>query len=743
MESLKEKTSYIVKETQKLVKKLITQLAPVFREYSEKMGVFVQLIKERAEKAFVFAMHKYDEKLVPAVRKAYGKAKEIFLDFREKLPGWLLKVRAPGRLKHIIVSVIIVALLISNPFGTAMGKTINSQEFFTYHIKDLLEYVFSERASAETAYYLATGTYEKQLGGDLFGVSEGKNLIMIQMESMQNMVVGKEYDGQEITPVLNSLIEDDSTIYFDNFYSQIGAGNTSDAEFAANNSLFGSIESYTYQLFEDNYFYGLPKVLDTMGYETAVFHGFENRNFWNRAGIYPSLGFNKFFGGDDYVSDNIKGIGGGNIVGISDSAFYEQTTEMMENLQEPFYSFVISLSSHNPFGLPEQLQELKINDEDSNNIFGSYLNSVHYADKCLGEFIEELKESGLYDDSIIVLYGDHFAMPKSDERVMESVSNWLGHEYSYDEMNNVPLIVHIPGEDVNETISTSGGQVDLLPTISYLMGVPELDTIYLGQNLFTAEKGFVPLQLHMVKGSFIMDDVVFEMSRDGIFKNSKAWNRLTKESIDIDPYYEQYKAAKQAVEVSSFYLYNDVLRSVLLEGKNLNTIMSGIRKTAPPPKELTCFDVEFGDSTGLAALVKYMDENPKAFIALESDDLYSLLKELENDYSGKKGLAGSILYVDEVANSYFLEMRSRIIPLLDGSTDNYSKLEYLGYDRIIITPEKVGMSGADMETFLEANHPAGLLVEKDREQSYRGYAEEYGVSLYVNKDDGVLRKVYN
>ena len=80
---------------------------------------------------------------------------------------------------------------------------------------------------------------------------------------------------------------------------------------------------------------------------------------------------------------------------------------------------------------------------------------------------------------------------------------------------------------------------------------------------------------------------------------------------------------------------------------------------------------------------------------------------------------------------------------MDGSTENYSKLEYLGYNRIIITPDKAGMEPDDMGTFLETNRPAGLLIQDDREQNYKGYAEDYGISLYVNKDDGTFRKVYN
>ena len=106
--------------------------------------------------------------------------------------------------------------------------------------------------------------------------------------------------------------------------------------------------------------------------------------------------------------------------------------------------------------------------------------------------------------------------------------------YRFDAMANVPLIIHIPGEDINSTYSIAGGQIDFLPTMAYLMGFEELDTVYFGQNLLTAEKGFVAQTRYAPRGSFITDDIVFMMSFDMVFENSRAWAIDTGEEVPLD-----------------------------------------------------------------------------------------------------------------------------------------------------------------------------------------------------------------
>ena len=73
---------------------------------------------------------------------------------------------------------------------------------------------------------------------EMFGAAEGKNLIVVTLESLQSFVINEEMNGQTVTPFLNELTKDDDTIYFPNFYHQTGLGKTSDSEFLLENSLY-------------------------------------------------------------------------------------------------------------------------------------------------------------------------------------------------------------------------------------------------------------------------------------------------------------------------------------------------------------------------------------------------------------------------------------------------------------------------------------------------------------------------
>ncbi|MCL1810095.1 MAG: LTA synthase family protein [Clostridiales bacterium] len=617
----------------------------------------------------------------------------------------------PKPIKKLIkmeAALVILVLVAVNPMGNSFAASVNSQEFFTYHIRDLLECLV-EKPQSQDDFYLATGTYESKLGGELFGAAKGMNLIVVQLESVQNLVMGRWYYGQEITPCLNALARAPGSFYFSNFYSQIGSGNTSDAEFTVNNSMMGSIESYTYQLYYKNYYKGLPWVLRENGYRAYVLHGYK-KAFWNRQNMYPSMGFERFFSADDFESDNIEGIGGGNIVGISDHAFYEQAADYLAGFRQPFYSFVISLSSHNPFRLPDSLRRIIIRPAED-NIVGDYINSVNYADRCLGEFMENLKERGLWDNSLVVVYGDHFGLSKSDSRVDAAMSSWLGEPYRYDMMMNVPLVIHVPGLDAGSTFGNSGGQIDLMPTIAYLLGIERLDTVYLGQNLFTGEDSVVAVQTHMLKGSYIKGDQVFEISRDGMFENSKAWSRLTGDETVLDGCLENSKEAKLAIDLSMFYLNNDVLRLALLENMSMNEIHEAVEgKKTELPDRMDGVRIESSNKKALGDFYRMMIEDEEKCALLLSDDIYALLLELETEYSGKsKKKGGGSL--DEIANEAFLDVRARIVPVVSES-DNYTKVESLGYRRIMVSPEPELVLAGNLIEVLNAGSPCGIAMSK-------------------------------
>ena len=615
------------------------------------------------------------------------------------------------RLKIIVVLLLILTL---NPMGSEFVTSINNQEFFTYHIRDILEHFMEDDRDFEN-FFIATGTYEQELdkGHEFFGIAQGRNLILVQMESVQNMMLNNFYFGQEITPVLNELIRSPGVIYFNNFYYQVGVGSTSDAEFATLNSMMGSMDSFTYQIYQNNYFRGLPWILREHGYGSYKFHGF-HREFWNRAGMYQTLGFNRYFCSLDFENDNIYGIGGGNIVGVSDSAFFEQTADFMTQLTQPFHSFIMTLSCHHPFWLPEHLRGIEIRPEEA-GIVGDYLNAVHYADKCIGEFLEHLRERDLYYNSMIVFYADHFGLSRADSRIEETVSRWLGRPYTFDMMLNVPLIFYIPGTDINATFENSGGQLDIMPTIAFLLGIETLDTIYLGQNLFTGNDSTVAIQVHMLKGSFIRGDIVFEISRDGIFRNSRAWNRRTGEELPICDEIERHSGrAGEIIELSEIYLQHDVLRLALEQGRSeseITELISG--NQAELPEHFAAMYIESNDRQALADFFVSMRLDREKNVILMSDDIFTLLEKMEFEYSGRPQITRGIGTLDENMNRVFLDVRSRIVPALS-SDDNYTKVGHLGYRRIMLAPRDEIVLSDELLEMLTTNNPAGIVLSRER-----------------------------
>ncbi|MDR1572629.1 MAG: sulfatase-like hydrolase/transferase [Clostridiales Family XIII bacterium] len=454
----------------------------------------------------------------------------------------------------------LIAVVLWNPAQAQTLTAISNQELYAFHVKDALGGLFAGSGGGDGGdfqYLFYADDYAVEKDGPLFGVAEGRNLIVIQVESLQNFVVGLEYNGQEITPNLNRLIGENS-VYFDNFYQQVGGGNTSDAEFAVNNSICGVMKSYTYELFQDNVFRGLPVLLSEKGYDTAVFHAHEDRGYWSREGMYPAQGFGRFFGGlelvgGDYEMTEWMGWG------LTDSEFFKQTLPMMKSLREPFYSFVITLSNHHPFLMLDHYSFIDLLPEDEGSLVGNYLRSAAYTDYAIGLFIDMLKDDGLYERSVIAVYGDHQGLTMEGD-VPSDMRRLLGRDYDFDAMMRVPLIISLPGgADIRQTSHTAGGQIDFMPTMAYLMGFESLDTLYLGHNLLTIREGFAPVQSYMLKGSFFDNDTAFEMSRDGIFANSRAWRLATGESVPLEECRAGYGRAMAVIDASDYILYNDLV----------------------------------------------------------------------------------------------------------------------------------------------------------------------------------------
>lgn len=453
----------------------------------------------------------------------------------------LSKIYPWRRFKYILyVFTALIITLIANPFHSAAIASVNSMEFFTSHVSDICDTISDnleagEMPKEEILEVLEDTPTEPVKQFKYQGIGKGKNLIVIQMEALQQFVIGAEYNGQEITPNLNRLMRGDS-LYFDHYFSNVGKGNTADAEFSSLNSLYPLIDGESYRLYQDNTYEGLPWLLREQGYTAFAIHGYKGE-FWNREYAYPNQGFQDFYSLEDLNQDEMIGMG------ISDKSMFKQLIPILQNQTGPYFAFAITLSNHHPFIIDKEYLTLKLKEEDVDTKFGDYLQTVHYTDEAIGQFINDLKAAGLYQNTVIALYGDHHGLNCGMEEITDQMNAFLGRTYDYDEMMNIPLIIHVPGSNIHGTISTTGGQVDFMPTIANIMGLTLDETFTVGQDLANATEGFVAFTAYLGEGSFATNDIFFLISREGIFEGSRAFRIGTGEEVDAANYKEEYDRA--------------------------------------------------------------------------------------------------------------------------------------------------------------------------------------------------------
>jgi lipoteichoic acid synthase len=461
------------------------------------------------------------------------------------------------RFKYVVyVLTAVIITLISNPFHSTAIERVNRTEFFTSHVNDICETITEnlapEEMEEEEILEVLDDVAPEVTVPRYNSIGKGKNLIVIQLEAVQQFLIGAEYNGQEITPNMNSLIAQDS-LYYDNYYSNVGKGNTADAEFSSMNSLYPTIAGESYRVYEDNTFNGLPWLMRDQGYYAFAIHGYRG-GFWNREAAYPGQGFQDFISKEDLNQDEIIGMG------VSDKSMFKQLIPILQEQKGPFFAFAITLTDHHPFILDEKYHTLTLKEEDKGTKFGDYLETVRYTDEAIGQLIEDLKTAGLYDNTVIALYGDHHGLNCGMEDVNEQVSEFIGRAYDYDEMLNVPLIIHVPGSGIKETISTSGGQIDFLPTMANIMGLDlSNNNFILGQDLTNAKEGFVAFTSYLLEGSFVSENVMFQISREGIYEGSRAWTIGTNNELDYNLFKEDYDKAILLKTTSKEILEQDLI----------------------------------------------------------------------------------------------------------------------------------------------------------------------------------------
>lgn len=415
----------------------------------------------------------------------------------------------------IILSSIYVIIAINLIYGVNNQNTyfeynsdplysVQSKGILNHYSDEIIKKIFNYNAEKNIDFNSKEEAYNElnkminynKVNNEYTNLFNNKNLLLIQMESINNFLIGLEVeiDGKyyEVTPNLNKLVSEN--IYFDNFYTSVGIGNTSDAEFSVMTGLYPMGDRYSIYEYNQNVYQTLPQLFKEKGYTCYSFHA--NKGiFYDRTNVHENL--YKF---DKHYSSELLEVKEENLINhwLADEFFLKQVIDKIYESNEKTFSFAVTITNHTPFTMPKNGTKEKwfnnkenllpvdyklSKDKDFNRIYKGYLEYVSYTDYAIGKAINYLKELNIYDDTVIMLYGDHgidspiyemfydFGF-KFRNNINPIIVNNNEHQKLLEMqlMNNVPLIICSPYVQPIK-ISNSRGLVSLQSTISNLFGL--------------------------------------------------------------------------------------------------------------------------------------------------------------------------------------------------------------------------------------------------------------------------------
>lgn len=456
---------------------------------------------------------------------------------------------------------------------------VNSFGVYTYQMDDLfqsLKPTFNnmfgyDNALKEVSDYYQNNRKEQSIN-EYTGIFEGKNVIAIHAESLQNFAIGLTFEGKEVTPNINKLIKE--SLYFNNFYAQVGVGTSSDSEFTYATSLLPANNGTVFVNYYNNKFTTIQNLLNNKGYYVFSMHG-NVGDFWNRNTMHQNMGYDKFYSKSSFLIDEEYGLG------LSDESFFKQSVSMIkdieENIDEPYYGTLITLTNHTPWNDTDKFSDFKttwtveINGKSitrdylEGKTLGDYIKSINYMDRAIGAFFNSMNSEGLLDDTVIVIYGDHDARiskknydymynydPYTDNVLEFGDEGYIEfNDYDYEISKKVPLIIWSKDLKESKTIDIPMGMIDVLPTLGNMLN------IYNKYSLGTDVMGITSKENVVVfkDGSYISDKIYYSA------KNNEAYT-ISNGVITEDYITKNQEYANKILDISDKIIMYDLLKDL-------------------------------------------------------------------------------------------------------------------------------------------------------------------------------------
>ena len=458
-------------------------------------------------------------------------------------------------------------------------SVVSSFGVYAYQINDLvqslepkLNNLFGHDKALKTVIDYYDSNPENDNKNKYTGIFEGKNVIVIHAESLQDFVLGKSFNGVEVAPFLTKLSSEG--IYFNNYYSEVGVGTSSDAEFTFSTSLMPSSSGTVFVNYFDREYQTIQKSFSDKGYYTFSMHG-NVGDFWNRSIMHKNMGYDKFYSKSSFDIDEEIGLG------LSDKSFFRQAIPMLQEIaakDEPFYGTLITLTNHTPWSDLELMDEydtswtVEIDGEEivrdylNDTTLGDYFRSVHYMDQAFEQFFNDLDDVGLLEDTVLVIYGDHDArISKKDYNLMYNYDPYTDsikkqnddgyvdyNEYEYELNRKVPFIIWTKDKNVVKKVSTVTGMIDANPILSNLFGL-EKNEFSLGHDVLGQD--LTDNTVVFTDGSYVTNKIYYNGQNEEIYSIGGG-------AVENEYIVKNAKYASDIIDVSNNIIIYDLISEI-------------------------------------------------------------------------------------------------------------------------------------------------------------------------------------
>lgn len=453
--------------------------------------------------------------------------------------------------------------ILNQGYNTSKNVTEYSRIIDDTIWNEIIEEEKNKKLNALNKYFISRNITEKN---EYTGLFEDKNLIVIMMESVNDIFINPEY-----YPNFNKLVSEGW--YWENNYSPRNSCATMNNEFSGMTSLYSIYNTCTASKYSSNTYYeSMFNLFNRNNYVTFSAHNY-TESYYPRKTIHSNMGSGEYFGveklGIDYSNEYINW--------ANDDEFMTEVLNIIDNKtanNEQFMTWLTTVSSHQPYGV-DSIQGNANYDLTEGTDYPKdvrrYMSKLKILDDGLGILLEGLEERGILEDTVIVLFGDHYPYGISTDNLNEVLDYDTSEYYNAE---RVPFVIY-NSEIEGKVFSEYTSYINLLPTLANLFNMNYDPRLYLGTDLLS--KDYESLVV-FADGSWKNEKYYYDASKSKI-------ENFTDEEISIEELQTINNDINIKITVSNDAVKNNYFE--YLENKIASKVNSAEEQTKDSAKEPT------------------------------------------------------------------------------------------------------------------------------------------------------------